>query len=101
MVLADLNEVAGRTAAASLGDRRIVWEKVDANDGQSHRGEVVTTTARSLSIGAQLLGEKKIEQKGVLAPEACMGPTDFFEKLRDGGGVTLTEEKRTKSVLIR
>ena len=32
---------------------------------------------------------------------SCIGPRDFFEKTADGGGITLTEEIRTRSVLIR
>jgi saccharopine dehydrogenase-like NADP-dependent oxidoreductase len=62
--------------------------------------EVVTTTARSLSIGIQMLGEKRVRQTGAMAPEGCLPTGSFFEELADGGGVTLREEIRYRSALI-
>jgi saccharopine dehydrogenase (NAD+, L-lysine-forming) len=62
--------------------------------------EVVSTTARSLSIGIQMLGEGKVGQTGVLPPEGCVPTGPFFDKMADGGGMTLNEEIRTRSVLI-
>lgn len=62
--------------------------------------EVVTTTARSLSIGIQMLGEKEVSATGVLAPEGCVPTGPFFDRIADGGGMTLNEEIRTRSVLI-
>jgi len=62
--------------------------------------EVVTTTARSLSIGIQMLGTKQVEQTGVLAPEGCLPTGPFFDQLADGGGITLNEEIRMRSALI-
>jgi saccharopine dehydrogenase (NAD+, L-lysine-forming) len=34
------------------------------------------------SIVAQMLGNEQIEKKGVLAPENCVNPTEFFRELR-------------------
>lgn len=62
--------------------------------------EVVTTTARSLSLGIQMLGEKQVTQPGVLAPEACLPTGPYFEKLADGGGITLNEEIRSSQSLL-
>lgn len=62
--------------------------------------EVVTTTARSLSIGIQMLGDREVGETGVLPPEACVPTKPFFDKMADGGGMTLNEEIRTRSVLI-
>jgi len=64
------------------------------------RNQVVATTARSLSIGIQMLGANRVDQTGVLAPEACLPTGPFFEMLADGGGATLTEEIRSTSALI-
>jgi saccharopine dehydrogenase-like NADP-dependent oxidoreductase len=66
----------------------------------SGTNEVVTTTARSLSIGIQALGEGVVRQTGVLAPEACLPVDLFFRQLAVGGGVTLSEEIRRCSVLL-
>ncbi len=33
------------------------------------------------SIVAQMLGNNHIEKKGVLPPENCINPTDFFNEL--------------------
>lgn len=62
--------------------------------------EVVSTTARSLSIGIQMLGAGEVGMTGVLPPEGCVPTGPFFERLADGGGITLSEEIRTRSVLI-
>lgn len=66
----------------------------------SGTNEVVTTTARSLSIGVQMVAEGKVSAKGVMAPEACLSPKEFFDRLGDKGGITLTEEFQTRSCLI-
>lgn len=34
-----------------------------------------------LSIGAQMIAKGKVNAKGVLPPEACMDPTEFFKEL--------------------
>jgi len=62
--------------------------------------EVVATTGRSLSIGIQMLGENIVEDSGVFAPEGCLPTTEFFERLIDGGGVTLSEEIRIRTAII-
>ena len=62
--------------------------------------EVVTTTARSLSIGIQMLGAKEVGSTGVLPPEGCVPTGPFFESMADGGGMTLNEEIRRRSALI-
>jgi lysine 6-dehydrogenase len=38
-----------------------------------------------LSIGAQMLAQGRVKQKGVLPPEACFNPIDFFKKLSKRG----------------
>ena len=47
-----------------------------------------------------MLGANRVDQRGVLAPEACLPTGPFFEMLADGGGVTLTEEIRSTSDVI-
>ncbi len=66
----------------------------------SGTNEVVTTTARSLSVGVQMLAEGRISAKGVMAPEACLAPGEFFERLADNGGISLSEEIQTRSRLL-
>jgi hypothetical protein len=48
-----------------------------------------------------MLGAKEVQATGVLPPEGCVLTAAFLERLADGGGVTLNEEIRTRSVLIR
>ncbi len=62
--------------------------------------EVVASTARSLSIGVQMIGDGTIKHKGVMAPEGCVPTGRFFRELEDGGGVTLSEETRTRAALL-
>jgi lysine 6-dehydrogenase len=38
-----------------------------------------------LSIGAQMLAQGRVKQKGVLPPEACFNPIDFFKELSKRG----------------
>ncbi|MEM1540138.1 MAG: saccharopine dehydrogenase C-terminal domain-containing protein [Candidatus Bathyarchaeia archaeon] len=38
-----------------------------------------------LSIGAQMIAKGKVDSKGVLPPEACMDPTEFFKELSKRG----------------
>ncbi|MEW6441328.1 MAG: saccharopine dehydrogenase NADP-binding domain-containing protein [bacterium] len=80
----------------AIGKRQGKWTKVT----YSGTNEVVTTTARSLSIGVQMLGEGKVAGKGVLAPEACLATGEFFARLAVDGGITLAEEIRSRSRLI-
>ncbi len=62
--------------------------------------EVVTTTARSLSIGIQALGSGEARRPGVLAPEACLPAQAFLDRMADGGGMTLRREVRSTETLI-
>jgi saccharopine dehydrogenase-like NADP-dependent oxidoreductase len=38
-----------------------------------------------LSIGAQMVAAGKVKQKGVLPPEACFDPLEFFRELSKRG----------------
>ncbi len=94
-----------------LGDTRPVSvfrvEVIGTKDGKpceviySGTNEVVTSTARSLSIGVQALGEGIVRTAGVYAPEGCL-PTDyFFTRMAAGGGITLSQEIRHHTLLVR
>ena len=90
------------TEAASVFRVEIIGRKEGSPCEVIYKGtnQVVATTARSLSIGVQMLGAKRVEQAGVLAPEGCLPTGPFFEMLTDRGGVTLTEEIRSRSAVI-
>jgi len=42
-------------------------------------------TGLPASITIQMLGEKKIDAKGVMGPEICPDPDEFLRRLREGG----------------
>lgn len=48
-------------------------------------GRITYGTGVPASIGAQMLTQGKIAQKGVLAPEDCIDPDDFMEEIMSRG----------------
>lgn len=80
----------------AIGKKEGRWCKIS----YSGTNKVVTTTARSLSIGVQMVAEGKVSAKGAMAPEACLDTGEFFDRLADRGGISLTEEIQTRSPLI-
>jgi lysine 6-dehydrogenase len=47
-------------------------------------------TGLPASVGVQMVGEGKVEGKGVMGPEACLDPEEFLKRL-DQGGIRLYE----------
>jgi len=52
----------------------------------------------ALSIGAQMLAGAAIIEKGVFAPEGCIGPQEFFRELKKRG-LTILEKMMTEQYL--
>ncbi len=52
----------------------------------------------ALSIGAQMLAGAAIIEKGVFAPEGCIGPQEFFQELKKRG-LTILEKMMTEHYL--
>jgi len=42
-------------------------------------------TGLPASVGVQMVGEGKVEDKGVMGPEACLDPQEFLRRLAEGG----------------
>jgi lysine 6-dehydrogenase len=42
-------------------------------------------TGLPCSVAVQMLGEGKVGKKGVMGPEACLPPTEFLRRCREGG----------------
>ncbi|MBI2061238.1 MAG: saccharopine dehydrogenase NADP-binding domain-containing protein [Nitrospirae bacterium] len=61
-------------------------------------GQMREATGLSLSIGAQLLGEKKLLTKegGVYAPEGCLDPQDFIRRMKDRGQLAYADLAMTQ-----
>jgi len=72
-----------------------------AGKATSYVGDVINegrfVTGTSLSIGAQMLARNAIKTRGVLPPEACINPEEFFMELKKRG-ITI-REKQSKSAL--
>jgi len=50
-----------------------------------------------LSIGAQMIAKGKVKQKGILPPEACFDPIEFFKELSKRG---IEIHEKTESYII-
>jgi len=50
-----------------------------------------------LSIGAQMIAKGKVKQKGILPPEACFDPVEFFKELSKRG---IEIHEKTESYIV-
>jgi saccharopine dehydrogenase-like NADP-dependent oxidoreductase len=72
-------DVIGR---AEGQERHLVFNMID---------RIRPLTAIPCAVGASMLLEGKIAQRGVVAPEMCIEPVDFFDRLADKGVKILRE----------
>jgi saccharopine dehydrogenase-like NADP-dependent oxidoreductase len=93
----DLAAVCLQKACKSLPDYRkegaIRVEVKGRSRGKTTRliysatGRIAEGTGIAASIGAQLLAESMIEDKGVFAPEGCIDPGIFLQELLDNRSI--------------
>jgi len=95
-------------AKESMGGMRV--DVIGERDGEATKlayrlgasvevtGAMATTTGIPLSIGAQMLARGEIKAKGVFAPEGCVNPKAFLDRLKRRGFEIYETVEKTHSV---
>jgi lysine 6-dehydrogenase len=102
-LLAPIERLTGRRQPTPGALRVDVWGEKDGE--KVHRmvcgvGRMREATGLCLSVGAQMLGRKKltVEKGGVYAPEACLDPVAFLPMIREKGIEAFEDLAMTKTL---